>query len=459
MVRGRWAVGLAIGLGAYSLMVPAPTPSQTVSLTFAQAQSRLDHVSDGLEASRAGVRSKEAQARSTRTLRRPEVSIDAREVDFQKSLELPLGSLAPLAAPFGLPSTLMFRQEGWRTRPEVSATIPLYDGGQILATQAGAKAQVRQAQAEADQSEQTGLVQLAQAYFGQQLADRAVRVRLDVRDGLERHLADALKLEREGFATRAQALQAQVARDDAQREYDNSVGDLATAQAVMSGLLREAGTVATATPLFVLRKPVGTLSEFVSAAVAHHPQIARLTAQADQAEQGVRLQQAKQRPTVYGFAQYDLYRHDAFLTDPDWIFGVGVRYTLLSNVDRREAVRAAREQQAQAQAGVWEARTQVTLGVTKAYNDLETSRRQFLLFDSSLAAARENVRLQELSYRESQATSLDVIDARLGLGRAELLRAQAATQFLDTLMQLLSAAGEADQFTVYADAPDRIILP
>ena len=53
---------------------------------------------------------------------------------------------------------------------------------------------------------------------------------------------------------------------------------------------------------------------------------------------------------------------------------------------------------------------QITIGVSKACNDLQSACQQYLLLDSSIALARKSLRLQELSFCEGQVTSLDVID-------------------------------------------------
>jgi outer membrane protein TolC len=381
-----------------------------------------------------------------------------RELDYRKTLELPLGPLATLAAPFGIADPLVIVDEGWRFRPQVSAVLPIYSGGQIPATQAGAQAQVRQANAELDTARQHEIAQLAQAYFTQQLAIQAANIRREVRDGLEQHLTNARRLEDQGFASHAQVLQAQVARDEAERELLKAANDLDTARAFLIGLLRADGPVEPTTPLFVLPGPIDTLADYQRAALAQHPQLARLQALEQQAEQGIRLQHARRLPQLYAFAQYDLNREDALLTDPDWVVGVGLRYTLLSGVNRSQAVRAARSQQAQVAAGLREAQVQIGLGVTKAFNDVATARQQFALLESSIAAAVENLRLQELSFREGQATSLDVIDARLGLGRARIQRAQAAHQYLMSLVQLLDISGQTERFAEYTNDPTRMVV-
>lgn len=426
-------------------------------LDYGAAQERLLHRSDAIEASAANIRSKEAQEGATRTLGRPDIDIEAQLLEYQKTLYLPLGSLAPVAEAFGIPDPLKFRQERTSTRPIVTATLPIYAGGQISGTQAGARAQVAQAKADRDIAIDDALVQLVQAYYGQQLAERALGIRRDVLDGLERHVADAVKLEQARFISRAQRLQAEVARADAARDYAQAISDLATANAALAGILRAPAGVRPISPLGVDSRPLAPLATFKAAALDTHPQLARLRALEDQAEAGVKIQQSKLRPTIYGFGQYNFDRRNSLLTDPDWSIGVGLKYKLISGAGRQQQVEAARATVEQADAGLREARTQLDIGVTKAWNDVEAARKRFLLLDSALVSADENVRLQTLSYREQQATSLDVVDAQLGRGRARIQRAQAANDYVQALARLLSMSGQVDRMPEYLSRADKVI--
>lgn len=455
MHRVLGAAGLAL-LASLPLAAAAQT-SAPPALEWEQARQRLEQVSDALAAADAGVRNKEELQEATRLLRLPEITGEVRRLQFQKTLTLPLGSLAPVAEAYGIDSPLSFTERDWRTRPVVTAVLPLYTGGLIPAAQRAAGAASEQASAEREAQRQSLTVQLAQAYFGQRLAEQAVVVRRDVRDGLNRHLSDAEKLEREGFATRAQRLQATVARDKAEREYQKTLNDLATLKAALATLLRSGGDVRPLSPLFVQRTPLEPVANFERTAQARQPQIARLRAIVAQAEQGVRVQQAKLKPTIFLFGQYDFRRRDEMLTDPDWAFGIGLKYTFLSPNSRPAQISAARAQQEQAEAGLREAENQVALGVRKAWNELETARQQFVLLDSSIAQADENLRLQELAFREGQATSLDVIDARLGLGGARVERAQAAYQYDIALAQLLEVSGQMDRFEDHRRRADEVI--
>ena len=413
-------------------------------LSFEQASSRLTHVSDALAAATANVRSKAALTRATRFLRLPDVAIEARQLRFEKTLEL-----GPLQA----------TTADWRLRPIASLALPIYSAGRIPAAQRAATASYRQAEAERDMVSQSQSVQLVQAYFGVQLALKAAAARAEALAGLQAHLDHTTSLERQGFATKAQRLQATVSRDQTARERQKAIDDLATAREALANLLHTENPVAPTTGLFVISTPLRSENEFQAEALARHPQLAQLTAVQDEAAQGVRARQAELKPQVYAFSQYDLYKRDALLTESNWAFGVGLEYLAFTGNGRRDRLTAARYQSDQAAAAIRDARQRIRTAVTKAWNDLETARQTFLLLESSIASAVENVRLQDLSFREGQATSLDVIDARLGLTRAEIERSQSAYQFDLALAQLLELSGQANRYSEYIHRADRVIEP
>ena len=64
----------------------------------------------------------------------------------------------------------------------------------------------------------------------------------------------------------------------------------------------------------------------------------------------------------------------------------------------------------------------------------------------ALALARENLRVRSRGFEEGVATSLDVVDARLSLGRVELGKLAAARDFDVALAELLEAAGQTEQY-------------
>lgn len=449
--------GLASAAFAWCAQNGAAQAADPASLDYLSAEQQFLSRSDAIDAAGENVRAKQAQEKSTRTLHRPDLDFELQLLEYQKTLYLPLGPLEPLAADYGIADPLEFRQELRSIRPILTASVPLYTGGRIDATRDGAQAELDAALAERDLTTDEGLVQLVQAYFGQQLAERALGVRRDVLTGLEAHFDEVRHLEEVGLATKAQRLQAEVARDDASREYQEAIARLATANVVLAGLLRAPAGIRPLSPLFVISAPLAPVEAFSQSAMDNHPEIKRLDALAGKAEAGIDIEESKRKPTVFGFAQYNLDREDALLTDPDWAVGIGMRYKFFSGADRKQGVAAARFTAEQVRAGRREARTRIGIGVAKAWYEVEAARKRFLLLDTAIVSAEESLRLQKLAYREQQATSLDVVDAELGLGRARIRQDQAAYDYVIALAELLSASGQMSEFSEYQTRADRIV--
>lgn len=464
-------------------------------LSFSAAQAQLLSNSDSLAAAKAGLHASQDQADAVKALGGPSVFLDAQVLRYRKTVDVSLdpakelvqssvdGFLASLpgllpglptsvidqitngvdqglaGALGGLQSSARLRTEETLFRPTVTAVAPIYTGGLITATKEAARAGVRQADAELAASADLTVLRLVQAYFGQQLAAQVLQVSTENRDGFERHFQDALKIEREGFISKAQRLQVQVARDAAQRQYERAAGEHENARTSLAQLLKEKTPVNPTSPLFVNTAPLEPASEFVASALANQPELRKLDAMRDQASQGVKAVQATQKPKVYGFAGYNLNQDDALLIEPDWIVGVGVHYTLLSGLNRGKAVSAARRRQTQAELAIGAARTTLETLTLRAHRQVEMAQRQFALLAINIEAARENLRLQDLAFREGQANAAEVIDARVALSIAETQRAAAAYEYDLTLAELLSASGRIQDYGDYIARADKVVAP
>jgi outer membrane protein TolC len=475
-----------------------PTAAQETSrtpLTYAEAEARLRTTSSLGRAAGYGVQAAEAQAQVAAGLNRPTVSLDAQLIRYRKTFDLSLsdaldraqsdlgaaipGLISDLPGVPGdvlnavgqrleaalpeifaaLPHDIRLQVDDTTFRPTVTALQPIYTGGAIPALRRAAAANVDLAEARRQEALNLESVNLARAYFGQVLAAEALKIALETRDGFDLHLHNARRMEEEGMLSRAQTLQVEVARDAAQRqvnraelEHENAVASLARVADV------EAGVTPT-TPLFVNRDPVGPASVFLDSAGQSNSRIVQAQAGRDLAEAGADLAASRMKPSVYAFGTYNMNPDDALPTEPDWAFGLGARYTLMSSLDRRRMLGAARAQASAAGEVERQARDDARLLVTRAYNQVELARRQFLTMDSSLAAARENLRVQEVGFREGEATAASVIDARNLLGTARLQRAAAAYEYDLSLSALLAAAGSDQTLNDYLQRDDRISAP
>ena len=483
---------LSFGAAGVSLLLALPAAAQDVAppvaMSFEAASQALGKGSRALSAADHEVRAAQATADALKALRRPVVSASASVVEYQKTLAIDLSGsksdltgattdfLAGLPGQFppgfqeivsqvtqrvgaalpglvsAIPDTLRFQTRDTAFRPTVTAALPLYTGGAIPAIQRGAQAGVAIAEATQAQGRDLSQLNLVRTYFGQQVAEQLAASTRATRDGFDRHLSDARKLEQQGVLSHARVLEVQVARDAADRAYLRADLEAATARDTLARLLDAEGGVQPTTALFVNAQPLPPKAEFLAA--SDHPQARGADAARAVAAAGVDLARSRYRPQAFAFGEYNLNRNDALPTEPDWIAGVAVRMTLLSNVDRRRTLDAAHERERAAADSAVEIRKTIATQTIRAYDLTETARRTFLSLDSSVAAAEENLRVQELSFREGEATSAAVIDAQAAIATVRTQRIAAAYEYDLALAGLLVASHQLDSFGGYLARAD-----
>ena len=481
--------------GAVTMVATSVQAQDALPLSYQSAVARLGAASSVRRAGAADLTAAEEQARALSTLHRPTVAVDAQVVRYQKTFDISLSdalgqaeSVANQLLPgiigdlpgvpgdilqtihdrlqaalpeffAGLPDSVRLRTEDTVFRPVVTAVLPIYTGGAIPALRDAAGANVELARARQAEAGNLESVNLVRAYFGQTLTLTALNIARQTRDGFDLHLSNAKAMEREGVLSAGQRLQVQVARDAAQRQVDRAELEHDTAVETLARLLDAPTTVAPTTPLFVNAAPPAPVSDFIQTGVSTHPRVAQAQAGRDLADAGVDLARSRFKPSVFAFGTYNLNADHALPTEPDWAVGVGARYTLMSSLDRGRMVGAARARSQAAEQVERQARDEVRILVVRAYNLMELSRRQFLSLDSSLAAAEENLRIQDLSFREGEAPASALIDARNLLGAAQLQRAAAAYEYELSLAALLAASNQSDDFASYVERADKVIAP
>ncbi|MHC1479257.1 TolC family protein [Frateuria aurantia] len=483
------AVWLAAGAQAVET-VAQPGAVHGPALTYEQASRLLLDRSDSLRGDAYGTAAARDQAEAVRGLMLPTVSLDVVGLRYQKTYDVSmhdlqqgagsvanqlLGSFPGVAA--GEPASIInnviselqqqlpgvfsalprdiklsFQQNVFS--PNATVVQPIYMGGAIRATQAAAEAAARLAGAKGDAGIEQQRLLLAQAYFAQALAVHAVAVAQDDLAGYEHHLADARKLEVHGMISHLRSMEVVVARDTAARQLLRAQGDLRTARDVLAVMLHQDQPVQTTTGLFVNRERPGPRQDFIDTAENQQPRLREAEAAVDVASQGIRLARASFLPKVYAFGSYNMDRDHALPTQPDWVVGIGIHYTLNSPVDRRAMLSAAKAREGQAEASRNQLRQDLRTEILRAYDLVDTSRQQYLLLQSSIAAATENLRVHEVAFREGEASTAELIEARNRLRQARLERAAMAYQYDLALAGLLLSSGQGDQFDGYLHRAD-----
>lgn len=216
----------------------------------------------------------------------------------------------------------------------------------------------------------------------------------------------------------------------------------------LSNILASAETIEPTSPLFIA-EALEAREVFQSYVNVNHPILRVLAAKREWAHQGVKVEEADQKPTVYAFGMHELVTSDLTVMEPKWAVGVGLQYTLFDGFQAKNKARAARAVETRVQHLTQKAERDLKSLVLERYQKMEKAREQFVSYERTLELAEENLRVRTRAFEEGTATSLEVIDATLSLSRAQLGRLKAAFDFDDAMFQLLEASGRTGSYSEY----------
>ncbi|MBI3531397.1 MAG: transporter [Curvibacter sp. PD_MW3] len=450
---------------ALAMAFAHPAASQAQPLSFESAWQRLLSGSDKLAAAQSAVDSKRLQGEGLKGLGGPVVSVTGASYVYNANLNINLDPVnqgiaqatqslpAPLKnVPISvspLPSQYIYNRHESATNASVSAIWPIYAGGAADSMRGFVKAQGDEAQADAARTSHELATLLAQRYFGAQLAVRAARLRAAARDNVARHDSTAERLLAAGLISRIERLQAQSAYEEAKRNALKAQDDADMAMLALARTIKVAGPVEALSPLFVISQPLEPLPHFTDAALRLHPGLDKVAAKKAQAEQLHEGEEAMRRPQVFAFGQ-----HQIKSDNPDWVAGIGVRWTLWDAVNRDTLAAASLKQVEQAERTDAQARNDIALLVEKNWRALENARRQFLGQQTSAELAAEVLRLRTAALREGTGTALELIDAETNMAKVQTERAQAAYEYVMALANLLESCGLSEEFSAYMARAD-----
>ncbi len=427
---------------------PAPPP-----LGFSEALRLAQERNESLLAARSEVVQREQEKQAARALHLPTLSFDPIYTHLGDPIALDLNpirdvilTLHPQVPPSRVPpfEETLFKQD--MLRLPLALRWPLFTGGRINAANRAATARVKDAQAQTRQAQEGVLRALVRAYFGLRLALEERSVRADVLAGLDRHVHDARRLEQEGLIAAVERLSAEVARAEAERQWKRAGHDVEIARAGLANVIAADDAVGDpATPLFVLPE-LAPLAAFQQAALAGHPALARLAAQAELAGEAVAAQKGAFYPEVFAYGLYETRKRDLSVIEPEWLAGVGARFEIFDGGARLKKLAAARAQQDRVSLLDRKARRDLGTLVEKEYRETEKARDQLEALEAARALAEENLRARTRAFEEGLSTSVEVVDARLAQAKVRLERLAAAHAFVNALAALLEASGQGERF-------------
>ena len=330
-----------------------------------------------------------------------------------------------------------------------SVTVPLFTGGKINVANRAARLNLQTAEEQGAQSRNALVSELVERYYGLALSLAAVEVRQQVVDGVRVHLNDAIALEKNGIIARGERLYAEVKMAEAERELFAAEQQVATLRSALANTMNETGEFVPVSSMFVLHA-LEELSWFQTTAEQSNPLLQQVALKRDLAKQGVNLQRSEFFPQVAATGGGMFCNYQVTDLVPRWAVGVGVSINIFDGTNREHKFAAAKSTVRQVEALQTKAISDVGVLVEKLYNQLATYQNQIASIETSMAFAKEYLRIKNASFKEGMASAVDVIDAELNLSKIKIERLQNAFNYDVTLSQLLEAAGISEQFAVYA---------
>lgn len=421
--------------------------AQTPALDFSQARQLAHDRVDSIKVEAAETAKRENEAKSARSLHGPKIELDSKQIWGRKTLDYGTVNLGGLIPGLPLPPIDLYHEEDiGGPRAAINAQLPIYMGGAINAKVRAADEAVYESQARTQAQRDTVDTELAQKYFAVQLARSIERLQNAMLHQQELEVRKALSFEKTGTISKLERMAVEVNRDTAKREFLTAQTNRRVAESELAGLLREESVGELKNPLFVVTEDIGTLKSWQDKALGASPVLKSVVAQRRQAEQGVTAAKAAWHPQVYAFANYNMIKHYLTIPEPDWIAGIGLKFTLWDNKDRNASIAAANSLVTKAQAAHDEARNRIQTAVQTAYLKSNEAREAYRLTDSTLSLAKENLRLREKSFSEGLSTADEVNDARTKLLAAEIARRVAAYRFVVAWAMLNAACGDMNAF-------------
>ena len=459
-------------------------PCYAQSISYSEAEQSILTQSYSTQAAQALQQSAQLQAEAVKGLGLPRVDLNVRAYAFHNEVDVPLNSLKnnldntltqgvnnqidqwqnTSGIPSGVTDTLKngvgnvidrgiglipneatLNLDDQVVRPTVSVFMPIYTGG--LTSSAKQMAQIQSERSVINNKQQQDLqrFEIIQAYFNTQLQQQLLASSRFNFQAMQSHYQNALKLEQQGFISKGQRMQFEVAKNNADRVMQNAQANLRASLFQLNNLLQSSQVTELSTPLFVNTAHSQSINQLLASYPEQSSLVQKLQKDTELAKVKVKAESAAKKPTVFAFGEYSLDEHQ------NWIVGVAAQYNLFSGIDKQKNVQAAELQRYALELTTQRTKQEIENVIYKSYSELKTAQQSHVLLQQNMQAAQENLRIQTLSFKEDMGTASQVIDAQNAMTALKSEMALNAYKYVMSLATLLQSHGSIAEFQSYVN--------
>ena len=287
-------------------------------------------------------------------------------------------------------------------------------------------------------------VLLVERYYGLVLARHTTEVCHQRYEAMQRHYADAQRMEQVGLIDKAARLATQVAMEEARREWHHAGSVEQVRQMALKQLLGIVPDETKIVPTSSLLVPEELPSEhvFMEAMLRDNPTLASLSLEGQMAGDKLRIDLGGYLPSIALFGKQTLWAHGLPSNlMPRTVVGVGFVWNLFDGLDRERKVAQTKLAQ---QTLAWsreDAEAELKVLVSELYATLQRTRDDIRVLDSTITLSEELLRMRRAAFTEGMATSTELIDAENALATARLARLTAQYAYQVAMANLQAVCG------------------
>lgn len=317
----------------------------------------------------------------------------------------------------------------------------LYDFGTIKSQVNTAQFNLKAVNSDAETTLQTVVVNVQQAYFGLQQAQRLVTVSEEALMQFKKHLDLAKGRFQAGVAPKIDVTTAEVDLSNAQLNLITAKNNALIARVTLNNAMG----IQTASPYRVLDPSLGeayqvTLDEAVARAMQFRPEMISQQAQERAAEAAIKSAQGNFFPTVTSSANYS-YSATDFPLVYNWNVTGTVNIPIFSGFLTKQQVAQARANLLKTKANGEVLQQNILLEVNQALLNLEAAKERLRVTAVTIVQAKERLALVEGRYRAGLSNAIEVTDAEVALVNAQVNDVVAMSNFQAAKAQLDRATG------------------
>jgi outer membrane protein TolC len=335
---------------------------------------------------------------------------------------------------------------------------PLFTGGKIKGANDAAKAELSISEEELRKTEGNLLTELATRYYGLSLGIQVLKVRQQMMDAAEQHYNDAQKLFDNGMIAKVEFLHAKVSRNEAERELKEAERNINIIRSGLGATLSFDSTVTIlpASHLFI-NKELSDVSYWIAKAYNENPQIKQIEGKRDLINIKSKVNKGDYLPTVAMIGTYNLAEKNLSPYIPEWMVGVGLKWSLFEGLGRHNTLKADKTMEYQVNFAEQKAHSDLKAYLTKLYETLQMQMEQKNELEGTLELAEEYSESTQKAFKEGMATSTSVVEAFTKVAQVKALRLKIFYDYDVTLAKLLQTSGAPEQYISFCSGDNTIV--